>query len=62
MKNKLSEYASAMGKIGGKSKSPAKAAASRLNGLRGGRPVDPNSARQKKIKKDLTEAKRLAII
>ena len=51
-----------MGKIGGKSKSPAKAAASRRNGLTGGRPIDPNSARQKKIKKALTEANRLANI
>ena len=62
MKNKLSEYAAAMGRVGGKSRSEKKITASRLNGLRGGRPVDPNSARQRKIKKDLTQSKRLASI
>lgn len=35
----------------GSKKTPAKAAASRVNGKRGGRPIDPNSKRQQKLKK-----------
>lgn len=61
MKNK-NIHAVQLGRLGGKSKSPAKQEASRRNGKLGGCPINPNSARQKKMRKDLTKAKRLAIL
>lgn len=51
------KIATAMGIIGS-IKTEKKAIASRRNGKKGGRPIDPNSARQKRFKKDLTNPNR----
>ena len=49
------EFLSEIGTRGGSARTPAKISAARRNGIKGGRPIDPRSARQIKLKKDLTK-------